>query len=198
MSNFDGRDEITNEEYESLDEGAKRAFKRTGGSLSSYFRCTTGPKAGKLASDPSKCGQRPDPKKVRHGRKVAKLKGSIRIRKTKQKKKTELSKRITRMNKQLMGQNNTPKKTGTVKSVKNVRRESFADYHGLTKLVEHILMTIDLVYPDTNLWETAMDEIIAGKYDDNIIDRFIAEECTTYTFEDAEPVAEFIIEHIKL
>ena len=197
MSNFDGRDEITNEEYESLDEGAKRAFKRSGGSLSSYFRCTTGPKAGKLASDPSKCGQRPDPKKVRHGRKVAKLKGSIRIRKTKQKKKTELSKRITRMNKQLMG-HNTSTKPKSVKSVKSIKRESFASFHGLNKLVEHILMTIDLVYPDTNLWETAMDEIIAGKYDENIINRFIAEECTTYSFEDAEPVAEYIIEHIEI
>ena len=178
-------DVITNDQYDALDEGAKRAFKRNGTTLSHYFRCTTGPKAGKLASDPSKCGQRPDPKKVRHGRKVAKLKGSIRVRKTQIKKKTELSKRISRLNKQLMGHNNN-----------NARaNESFANYHGLSQLIEHTLLIFEFVYED--LYEQVATQLIGGKYDDVLLEQFIASE-GHIGFDQSEPVAEFIVENIEL
>lgn len=178
------QDIITNEQYEQLDEGAKRAFKRKGSSLSHYFRCTTGPKAGKLASDPSKCGQRPDPKKVRHGRKVAKLKGSIRVRKTQMKKKTELSKRISRLNKQLQGQNNTPK------------RESFACYHGLAKLIEHVLLTVEFAYDDDAIFNEVATQLINGKYDQIILDQFTESEHDKIGFDEAEPITELIIESL--
>ncbi|MFY0655386.1 MAG: hypothetical protein JXR12_01280 [Neptunomonas phycophila] len=179
------QDIITNEQFDQLDEGAKRAFKRKGSSLSHYFRCTTGPKAGKLASDPSKCGQRPDPKKVRHGRKVAKLKGSVRVRKTQMKKKTELSKRISRLNKQLQGHNNRPK------------RESFVAYHGLATLVEHILLTVEFAYNDDDIYNEVSTQLLDGKYDQIILDQYAEMEHDKCSgFDQAEPLAEMIIESL--
>lgn len=94
-----------------IEEGAERAYKRNkSNQITRYYRCTSGPKKGKLASDPSKCGTRPDPKKVRHGKRVAKQKGAVRVRKSITTKKQYLSKRISQMNRALRqrrDQNNT-------------------------------------------------------------------------------------------
>jgi hypothetical protein len=120
-------DIISEEQFLELDEGAQRAFRRVGNNISQYYRCTSGPKKGKLASDPSKCGQRKDPAKVRHGRKVAQKKGAIRVRKTIAKKKTQVSKRVTQLNQTIRNRN---RNTGTVKpkGANSVKRESFLDY----------------------------------------------------------------------
>ena len=81
-----------------ISEGAQPAFKRSGSVIKRYFRCTTGPKAGKLVSDPKLCGLRKHPKRVRAGRKVAREKKGVRIRKTAISKRTSLSKLLTRLN----------------------------------------------------------------------------------------------------
>lgn len=86
-------------------EAAAPAYKRNGSSITRYYRCTSGPKKGKLASEPAKCGMRPNPKKVRHGRKVAKQKGAIRVRKTAIAKLQQISKKITDLNRNLNNRN---------------------------------------------------------------------------------------------
>ena len=86
-----------------LTEAAVRMFKRMGKEIKRKYRCTTGPKKGKPVSDPSKCAQRKDPKKVRHGRKVARAKKGVRIRKSIIARRTSMSKMVTRMNARLKG-----------------------------------------------------------------------------------------------
>ncbi len=113
---------INQDEYDQLDEGAQRAFRRVANNITQYYRCTSGPKKGKLASDPSKCGQRKDPAKVRHGRRVAKQKGSVRVRKTIAKKRTQVSKRVTKLNQVLKS-----RRAGGKRKMKKVG-ESFTDY----------------------------------------------------------------------
>lgn len=129
VDNFDV-EIISAEEYEQLDEGAQRAYRRVGNNITQYYRCTSGPKKGKLASDPSKCGQRKDPKRVRHGRQVAQRKGSIRVRKTQARKRTQLSKRVTQLNTTLRKRNEGPKKT---------TRESFAGFLDHSMIVEGMM-----------------------------------------------------------
>lgn len=117
---------ISEEQYQQLDEAAQRAYRRVGNSITQYYRCTSGPKKGKLASDPSKCGQRKDPQRVRHGRKVAQRKGSIRVRKTQARKRTQLSKRVTTLNATLRNRNS--KQTS----------ESFIDHLNANRLCEQL------------------------------------------------------------
>lgn len=121
---------ITAEQYDQLDEGAQRAYRRVGNNITQYYRCTSGPKKGKLASDPSKCGQRKDPKRVRHGRQVAQRKGSIRVRKTQARKRTQLSKRVTQLNTTLRKRNDGPPKN---------TRESFTNFLDSNVLVEGMM-----------------------------------------------------------
>lgn len=99
------RDEETSlfESDEDLFEAAQRAFKRLGQSIKRYYRCKGGPKDGKLVSDPKSCAQRKNPSNVRHGRKVARTKKGVRIRKTAIKKKQTVSRMVTQMNKRLSG-----------------------------------------------------------------------------------------------
>lgn len=84
-----------------LNEGAKPTFKRDGTEIKRCYRCTSGPKKGKLVSDPKQCGARKNPKKVRNGRKVAREKKGVRIRKTGITKRTTLSKLLKRLNARL-------------------------------------------------------------------------------------------------
>lgn len=86
-----------------LEEAAKRAYSRKGGKVVKKYRCTSGPKKGKIVSDPKTCVQRKDPKKKRIGKKVAREKKGIRIRKTKIAKRTATSKQVAKMNKRLSG-----------------------------------------------------------------------------------------------
>lgn len=89
---------------EILDEAAKRAFKRMGKNIKRYYRCTAGKKAGKLVADPKECAKRKDPRKVRVGRRVARLKKGIRIRKGAITAKSAVHKRVVQMNKRLKGE----------------------------------------------------------------------------------------------
>lgn len=91
------------ENGEVLNEAAIRAFKRVGKEIKRRFRCTTGLKKGKVVSDPKLCATRKDPRKVRVGRKVARTRKGIRIRKSRISKRTSMSKMVTRMNKRLKG-----------------------------------------------------------------------------------------------
>jgi len=95
---------------EDLFEAAQRAFKRLGQSIKRYYRCKGGPKDGKMVSDPKSCAQRKDPKKVRHGRKIARTKKGVRIRKTAIKKKQAVSRMVARMNARLTGRKITTAK----------------------------------------------------------------------------------------
>jgi hypothetical protein len=92
---------ISEDEYNQLDEAIQRTFKRVGNTISRYYKCTSGPKAGSIVSDPSKCSIRKNPKRVRHGKKIAKQKVSVRTMKTKVKKKSPISKRLVKLNKQI-------------------------------------------------------------------------------------------------
>lgn len=122
---------ISEEEYNQLDEGAQRTYRRVGNNITQYYRCTSGPKKGKLASDPSKCGQRKDPRRVRHGRQVAQRKGSIRVRKTQARKRTQISKRVTALNNVLRQRREQKEPTQT--------RESFTEYMNYATLLEFML-----------------------------------------------------------
>lgn len=84
-----------------LNEGANPSFKRTGNEIKRCYRCTSGPKKGKLVADPKECGRRKNPKKVRNGRKVAREKKGVRLRKTSITKRTTLSKLLKRLNARL-------------------------------------------------------------------------------------------------
>jgi len=86
-----------------LSEAAIRQFKRKGKEIIKKYRCTAGPKKGRLASNPNDCSKRKDPKKVRQGRKVMRSKKGVIKRKSLVTKKTSISKIVARMNARLMG-----------------------------------------------------------------------------------------------
>jgi hypothetical protein len=88
---------------EVLSEAAIRQFKRVGHTIIKKYRCTAGTKKGKLVSDPSKCGQRKDPIRVRQGRKLMRSKKGIIARKSKISKRKAMSKMVTKMNDRLAG-----------------------------------------------------------------------------------------------
>ena len=93
----------TNEEGEVLTEAAIRQFKRVGGQIKRQYRCTTGPKKGKIVATPQACAKRKDPKKRRHGRKVSRARKGVRVMKTRIAKKQQQSKLVTRMNRRISG-----------------------------------------------------------------------------------------------
>lgn len=93
----------TDEDGEILSEAAIRQFKRFGNAIKRQYRCTSGPKKGKIVASPQACGTRKDPRKVRHGRKVARMKKGVRIRKSTIAKKKSVSRMVTRMNRRLSG-----------------------------------------------------------------------------------------------
>lgn len=94
---------FTNAEGEVLSEAAIRQFKRVGGQIKRQFRCTTGPKKGKIVASPQSCGKRKDPKKRRHGKKVNRARKGVRVMKTRIAKKQQQSKLVTRMNRRIAG-----------------------------------------------------------------------------------------------
>lgn len=100
-------EEITEEQYNKLDEGAKRQFKRYGTKFVRKFRCYGGPKDGRMVTQMADCGIRKDPFKVRQGKKASRLKKGQRVRKTKLAKRKAPSQRLVRMNKILRGEKGT-------------------------------------------------------------------------------------------
>jgi hypothetical protein len=86
-----------------LTEAAKRQFKRVGSEIRRKYRCVGGPKSGKLVSEPGKCAQRKDPRKVRQGRKVMRAKKGTIKRKAGITKRKAISQLVAKMNKRLSG-----------------------------------------------------------------------------------------------
>jgi hypothetical protein len=97
-------EELSKDDYEQLDEAAKRQWKRYGNKFVRKFRCYGGPKDGKMVSTAAGCGMKKDPLKVRRGKKAARMKKGQRIRKTMMTKRKAPSKRLVRMNNLLRGQ----------------------------------------------------------------------------------------------
>jgi hypothetical protein len=84
-----------------IDEAAPRVtrqMRRYGNTLKMQFRCNFGDKKGRLVSNPSKCGIKKNPLKVRAGVKSSRIKKLIRIRKSKFTKSKAASKRLVRIN----------------------------------------------------------------------------------------------------
>ena len=100
---YDLRDELIHLTDTGINEAAQRQFKRVGQQIVKKYRCLSGPKAGKLVSDPGKCASRKDPKKVRQGRKVMRSKKGTIARKSQISKRKSISKMVTKMNKRLAG-----------------------------------------------------------------------------------------------
>ena len=102
---------ILDEMYEILDdyviseiaESVDRQFRRYGDTFLRQYRCTSGAKKGRLVSSPEQCGKRKDPRRVRIGKKAARVKKGIRIRKSKFTRRKTQSKRLSRLNKVLRG-----------------------------------------------------------------------------------------------
>jgi len=92
------------DEFDNISEAVQRQFRRYGDKFLRQYRCTTGPKAGRMVSSPEKCGIRKDPKKVRQGKKSARMKKGQRVRKTLFTKRKTQSKRLSRLNKRMRGQ----------------------------------------------------------------------------------------------
>ncbi len=87
---------------EQLDEArVERQMRRYGNKLKMQYRCNFGEKKGRLVSDPSKCGMRKDPAKVRAGVKSSRIKKQQRIRKAKFTKSKAASKRLVKLNDRL-------------------------------------------------------------------------------------------------
>lgn len=81
-----------------------RQFKRYGNTFKRQYRCMSGPRKGRLVTDPMKCGKRKDPKQVRSGKKSARVRKGERVRKTKLAKRRSPSKMVQRLNKRLRGE----------------------------------------------------------------------------------------------
>ena len=81
----------------------KRQFRRYGDNFKRQYRCMSGPKKGRIVTSPNSCGKRKDPRRVRIGKKSARMKKGQRVRKSRFTKRKTQSKRLTRMNKVLRG-----------------------------------------------------------------------------------------------
>lgn len=90
-------------ELEEIAEAVKRQFRRYGDKFLRQYRCTTGDKAGRMVTSPEKCGIRKDPRRVRIGKRASRVKKGQRIRKTLFTKRKTQSKRLSRMNKIMRG-----------------------------------------------------------------------------------------------
>lgn len=91
-------------EYNLIEEAAAtRQFKRYGDQFKRQFRCTSGPKKGRIVAKAANCGKRKDPLRVRIGKKSSRVKKGQRVRKTLRTKRKTLSKLLTRRNKTLRG-----------------------------------------------------------------------------------------------
>ena len=84
-----------------LTEASIKAYKKSGNVIKRQYRCTSGKKEGKIVAQPNDCNKRPNPKRVKAGRKSAKKSKSIRIHKTKLAKNKSISKMVTSLNQRL-------------------------------------------------------------------------------------------------
>lgn len=154
---------------ELLQEGAERAYKRKTSQITRYFRCASGPKKGKLASDPNKCGIRPDPKRVRHGRKVARTKGALRVRKSLMTKKQHVSKRITQLNRNLRNHYGRGSQTNEMYDFANRLRNTLMlrEFTDIELLDEMMDQTEKLVSSNTLTLDRLKEILVDTGYTDN-------------------------------
>jgi len=96
-------DRLGSFDFDVIEESVDRQFKRYGDTFKRQYRCTSGPKAGRMVASPEKCGIRKDPRRVRIGKKSARMKKGQRVRKSKFTKRKTQSKRLSRMNAALRG-----------------------------------------------------------------------------------------------
>lgn len=96
--------EMLEDNDEMIVEAVQRQFRRYGDKFKRQYRCTTGQKAGRIVTQPAKCGIRKDPKRVRLGKRAARVKKGQRVRKTLFTKRKTQSKRLSRLNKTLRGE----------------------------------------------------------------------------------------------
>ena len=94
---------FVDEEGNILTEAAVRQFKRVGNQVKRQYRCTSGPKKGRIVASPQVCAQRNDPKKKRHSKKVNRARKGVRVMKTRISKKHQASKLVRRMNRRISG-----------------------------------------------------------------------------------------------
>ena len=94
---------MVDEDDNILDEAAKRQWKKTATGRVMKYRCSSGPKKGRLVSKPGGCGIRKDPKKKRIGKKVMRSKKNVSGRKTAISKRKGISKMLKKLNARLMG-----------------------------------------------------------------------------------------------
>lgn len=84
-----------------LGESVKRIWARSGKKVVRKFRCTAGPKQGRIVASAAACGRAPDPKKRMMLKKTKAAKGKRMVRKSlKTKKRNPASIRVQRLNKQ--------------------------------------------------------------------------------------------------
>lgn len=93
--------EFNNEQLVEARRAWKRVFKAGRPVLKRWYRCTSGPKKGKMVSTPRVCATRKDPKKVRRGRVIARRRKAVRIRKSKVTGRTATHRMLVKMNKRL-------------------------------------------------------------------------------------------------
>lgn len=84
-----------------LTESSMKAYVNAGNVIKRQFRCTSGKKEGKIVTKPSDCNVRPNPNRVKAGKKSAKKSKSVRIHKTKIAKHKSISKMVTSLNARL-------------------------------------------------------------------------------------------------
>lgn len=83
-----------------IEESVKRIWARSGDKVVRKFRCTSGPKQGRIVSSASACGRAPDPKKRLQMKKTKASKGKRMARKAQRtKKRNPTSLRVQRLNK---------------------------------------------------------------------------------------------------
>lgn len=102
LMNDEDFEQMLSESCEILQEYLQQ-YKRVGMKLKRQFRCTSGPKAGKIVSSPTECSKRKNPKKIRAGKRTARIKKGVRAMKTKISKRKYVSKLVTKMNRRLSG-----------------------------------------------------------------------------------------------
>lgn len=89
---------ILNNDVEFLTEAAKRAYKKDGTEIKRVFKCTSGPKKGRMVCNPLVCSIRKDPKRSKKAKISSRKNKSVRIRKSLMSKKQSISKLIRRLN----------------------------------------------------------------------------------------------------
>lgn len=99
-------DEFDNIIHEgTLTETAEGAYKRYGNVIKKQYRCTSGPKTGKIVANPIDCNKPKNKKRIKAGKKAARKSKSLRIAKSKMSRKKSISKMVTKLNNKLEKRN---------------------------------------------------------------------------------------------